>query len=150
MCKTICNELSLLYPECEDTFRKNLYALLEKLDTLQRYGESNLQGLSCREIVTFHDGFAYFADSFDLHILKAVEEESGSEASAKELIELIELVNNHRLPAIFTEINSSASAATIIAKETGAAVFPLDMAMSGSSYFDAMYHNIDTIKEALG
>jgi ABC-type Zn uptake system ZnuABC Zn-binding protein ZnuA len=24
------------------------------------------------------------------------------------------------------------------------------MAMAGDSYFDAMYHNIDTLKEALG
>ena len=28
--------------------------------------------------------------------------------------------------------------------------FSLDMAMAGDSYFEAMYHNIDTIKEALG
>ena len=35
-------------------------------------------------------------------------------------------------------------------RETGCGVFSLDMAMAGDSYFDAMYHNIDTIKEALG
>lgn len=29
-------------------------------------------------------------------------------------------------------------------------VCSLDMAMSGDSYFDAMYRNIDIIKEALG
>ena len=34
--------------------------------------------------------------------------------------------------------------------ETGAAVYTLDMAMSGDSYFDAMYHNIRSVKEALG
>ena len=47
-------------------------------------------------------------------------------------------------------IGGSASAAGIIARETGCQVFTLDMAMAGDSYFDAMYHNIDTIKEALG
>ena len=79
-----------------------------------------------------------------------MEEESGSEASAAELKELIYLVREHRLPAIFTEKSGSASAAGIISKETGASVYSLDMAMSGDSYFDAMYHNIDTLKEALG
>jgi zinc transport system substrate-binding protein len=101
-------------------------------------------------MITFHDGFAYFAHAFDLTILEAVEEESGSEASAQELKHLIGLVDEHRLPAIFTEINGSVSAADIIAAETGVGIFPLDMAMTGDDYFKAMYHNIDTLKEAFG
>ena len=44
----------------------------------------------------------------------------------------------------------STSAAGVISRETGVAVYSLDMAMAGDSYFDAMYRNIDTIKEALG
>ena len=85
----------------------------------------------------------------NLHILKAMEEESGSEASAAELIEIAKLVDAHALPAIFTERSGSNSAADIISRETGVKIFTLDMAMSGDSYFDAMYHNIDTLKEAL-
>ena len=38
----------------------------------------------------------------------------------------------------------------LIAAETGIRVFALDMAMSGESYFEAMYRNIDTVKEAMG
>ena len=64
--------------------------------------------------------------------------------------ELIALVRQHKLPAVFTETNGSDSAAEVIRSETGAAVFSLDMAMSGDSYFEAMEHNIRTIKEALG
>ena len=79
-----------------------------------------------------------------------MEEESGSEASAQELKHLIGIVREHALPAIFTETNGSVSAADVIARETGANTFALDMAMGGDSYFDAMYHNIDTIKEAMG
>ena len=150
MCKTICSELSILYPEFKLKFETNLEALLQRLDALQDYGKKQLQDLSCRELITFHDGFSYFADSFDLHILKAVEEESGSEASAHELVELIDLINKNRLPAIFTETNGSTAAATVIAAETGAKVYTLDMAMSGERYFEAMYRNINTIKEALG
>lgn len=149
MVENICAGLSARYPEYGEIFQKNLQPLLEELDALQRYGDDSLAALSTREIITFHDGFAYFADAFGLTILEAVEEESGSEASAKDLIRLIRLTEDHHLPGIFTEKNGSTSAAGIISRETGAAVFPLDMAMSGNSYFDAMYHNIDTIKEAL-
>ena len=150
MAGNICVGLSQRYPEYADTFSANLDGLLEDLDALQSYGESSLSGLKCRELVTFHDGFSYFAQAFDLTILEAVEEESGSEASAQELKHLIGVVRENDLPAIFTERNGSTSAAGVISRETGVTVYSLDMAMAGDSYFDAMYRNIDTIKEALG
>lgn len=150
MAENICTGLSLLYPEHKDLFLNNLDSLIDDLDALQAYGMQQLSDLSCREMITFHDGFSYLAQEYDLHILEAVEEESGSEASAQELIELIEITRQHALPAIFTEISGSLAAADIIARETGSAVYSLDMAMSGDSYFSSMYHNIDTLKEALG
>ena len=149
MAENICRGLCQHYPQYQGVFQSNLPGLLEQLASLQAYGEQELAGLSCREMIPFHDGFSYFARSFGLTIVEAVEEESGSEASARELIHLIELVREHNLPAIFIEKNGSSSAASILSRETGAKVYTLDMAMSGSSYFDAMYHNIDTIKEAL-
>lgn len=150
MAANICRGLSAQYPAFTETFEDNLSVLLSRLEELQIYAEETLANLACRDLITFHDGFSYLADSFHLHILEAVEEESGSEASARELIHLIEEVRHHDLPAIFTERSGSVSAAGIISRETGAGVYVLDMAMAGDSYFDAMYHNIDTLKEALG
>jgi len=149
MAENICTGLSHKYPNYADVFAENLKILIDDLDALQTYGQRALEELSCRELITFHDGFGYLAESFGLHILEAVEEESGSEASAAELKHMIGIVREHRLPAIFTEINGSVSAAEIIAAETGATVFALDMAMSGDSWFEAMQYNIDTLKEAL-
>lgn len=150
MARNICAGLQAQFPSQADALEKNLSSLLSELDALQAYGEKQLSSLSSRELITFHDGFAYFADAFDLTILEAVEEESGSEASAAELKHLTGLVKEHNLKAVFTERSGSTSAAGVIAAETGVSVFALDMAISGSSYFEAMYHNIDTIKEALG
>ena len=150
MARNICEGLCGIYPGQESTFRSNLDVLLAELEGLQIYGETQLADLSCRELITFHDGFGYLAQAFDLTILRAIEEESGSEASAAELIELIEEVEHHQLPAIFTEASGSVSAAAVISRETGVPAYTLDMAMSGDSYFEAMHHNIDTLKEALG
>jgi len=149
MAANICSGLSAQYPEHAEAFQQNLTALLHELAELHSYGEMQLSGLKCRELITFHDGFGYLAHCYNLSILEAVEEESGSEASAAELKHLIEEVEHHNLPAIFTEALGSVSAAQIIAAETGAKVYALDMAMHGESYFSAMYHNIDTLKEAL-
>ena len=149
MARNICAGLCRQYPQHTERFQRNLEDLILRLEELQDYANARLSGISCREIITFHDGFSYMAQAFDLHILTAVEEESGAEISARELIELIELARAHHLPAIFTETNGADSAARIIATETGAGIFTLDMAMAGDDYFEAMYHNIDTIQEAL-
>ena len=148
MAQSICRQLKKQYPQYQEVFTENLMLLCSQLDQLQTYGQEQLADLKNREIITFHDGFAYFAQSFDLEILKAIEEESGREASAAELIDLIGLVDAHH-PGVFTEVNGSASAAQIIARETGCSVYQLDMVMAGDSYFDAMYENIRTVKEAL-
>lgn len=150
MAKNIAAGLIDHYPQHEQQIQNNLTALLQNLDVLQHYGQQTLSELRSRDLITFHDGFSYFADSFDLHILEAVEEESGSEASAKELIHLITLVQDYKLPAIFTETHGSVSAANVISRETGANIYALDMCMGDTGYFEAMYRNIDTIKEALG
>lgn len=150
MAENICRGLSARFPEHQQVFEANLFTLMERLDALQTYGEAQLSQLKCRELITFHDGFSYLAHAFDLTILEAIEEESGSEASAQELIHIISLVRDHDLPAVFTETNGSVSAADIISAETGTSVYTLDMAMGQRGYFEAMYHNIDTIREALG
>ena len=108
------------------------------------------QHAACRRLVTFHDGFAYFAKAFDLEIAASMEIEAGSEPSARELEEIISLLQDQGIPAVFTEINGTADAAELVARETGCAVFSLDTAISSVNYLSAMTQNIDTIKEALG
>lgn len=148
MANNICDGLKKQYPQHSAVFDDNLQALVLRLQELLEYGQVQLESLSCRELVTFHDGFSYFADCFDLHILAAVEEEAGSETSAKQLIELIGTVREHQLPAVFTEANGSDASARVIAAETGCRLYALDMAMAGDDYFEAIKHNIDTIREA--
>lgn len=149
MAKNIYNGLCQAYPEHQEAMGANMQVLMEQLNALDHYAQQKLQTLSCRELITFHDGFAYFAEDMDLTILAAVEEESGSEASSQELIELIELVKEQDLLGIFMEENGSDSAAKTISMETGVNLYILNMAMSGDDYFAAMYANIDALKEAL-
>ena len=143
-------ELGAQYPEFSDQFAENLAAFDRKLSDLQVYGDEALSSLSCRELVTFHDGFSYFADSFGLTIAAAMEVESGSEPSAKELESIISIVEKNRIPAVFYETNGESGSAEVVANETGCSVWTLDMAISNSDYFAAMRENIDIVKEALG
>lgn len=106
------------------------------------------------DFITFHDGFQYFSQAYGLNLLKSIEEEEGAEASAKELMEIIELVEERHIPAIFVEKNGSRRSADVIARETGCKVVELDMIMSGEGqgiepYVQAMEHNLNAVKEAL-
>ena len=83
------------------------------------------------QLITFHDGFEYFALAFDLPLLAAIEEEAGSEASAKEIVEITHLVQENGIPVIFTEVNGSDATAQAISRETGCAVAQLTMRMDG-------------------
>ena len=149
MAQNIAAGLIAHYPAEEAVITENLQALNTRLQELQAYGEEALKDLSTRELITFHDGFSYLAQAFDLTILRSIEEEHGSEASAKDLSDLIDLVKEHQLPAVFTETNGSDAAASVIARETGAKTFELTTAMGTTDYFGAMTKNIDTLKEAL-
>lgn len=117
--------------------------------------DPRLEELACPYLITFHDGFQYFALDNGLTLLKAIEEEEGSEASAAEIKEIVALIEEYDIPAIFTEVNGSDATAQAISRETGCEVYQLDMIMSGDGtgiqpYVDAMEKNMDTILEALG
>lgn len=148
--KLAAQELGAQYPEFSDQISENLSAFDEKLSELQSYGDAALGALSCKELVTFHDGFSYFADTFGLTIAVAMEVESGSEPSAKELESIIAIVKDDHIPAVFYETNGESGSAGVVANETGCKVFALDMAISSGDYFAAMRENIDIVKEALG
>ena len=64
MVRNIAAGLSGLYPAYAETFSRNAEAYCAELDKLLEDGRAALSGLSCRELVTFHDGFGYFAEAF--------------------------------------------------------------------------------------
>ena len=147
--------LAALDPDHADAYRANADAAVATLSAQYAALRAQLDGLSCRELITFHDGFQYFADAFDLTILRAIEEEAGSEASAKEAAEICALVREHRLPALFTEVNGATATAEMLARETGVAVHALDLGMSGpteraglSCYLDVLARDVAVIQEA--
>ena len=82
-------------------------------------------------LITFHDGFQYFARALDIELLASIEEEAGSEASAHEIVEITELVKEYNIPVIFTEVNGSDATAQAISRETGCQVAQLSMLMDG-------------------
>ena len=153
MISCIGNALSSVDADNAEAYASNTSAALEALSSAQSRWQAQADALPCKNLITFHDGFQYFADAFGLTVLASVEEEEGSEASAADINYIASLVKENNLTAIFTEINGSDATAQTISRETDAAVYPLDLMMSGDAsglqpYLDTMQANLDTLTEA--
>lgn len=155
MIQGIAAGLSEQDPDNAALYASNAETAVQTLQAASADWQTRLAPLACREMITFHDGFAYFAEAFDFTILRAIEEESGSEASAQLLTEVARQVTEHQLPAIFTEVNGATASAQLISQETGVPIFPLNLIMSGETaganldtYLSAMEQNVVTLLEA--
>ncbi len=152
MAANLRNNMVLLDPDHAAEYEDNAVKTEEKL--LQAEKETRELPEQYGGLITFHDGFQYFARAFGLELLASVEEEAGSEASAQEIVEITQLVRAYDVPAIFTEVNGSDATAKAISRETGCGVYQLDMVMSGEGtgvedYLNAMMKNLQTAAEAL-
>lgn len=125
---------------------------IRKLRRLEAEIKSALEPYSGRKIITFHEAFPYFAKEYNFGIAAVIEREPGSEPSAREVAETIELVRRVKIRALFAEPQYPSASASIIARETGAKVFTLDPAVTGlyekDAYLDAMKKNLTELVSA--
>lgn len=136
----------------KELYAKNTANYVAKLEALSQKMHSELVPYKGRSIITFHEAFPYFAQEFGFKIVAVVEREPGSEPSAKELADTIELVKKNGIPTLFSEPQYPDAAAGTIARETGAKVYVLDPAVTGPDDYDAylniMRNNLITLKLA--
>lgn len=156
MVETIGIGLAEADPTNRETYEQNAAAAARTLREYAGTISGRLANLSCRELITFHDGFGYLANALNLTIVKSIEEEAGSEVSAKEISNIVSLVKSHGIPAVFCEANGSASAANTIAQEAGIRVGTLTLMMNGSEerktpnlYYTLMDQNIEVLLKSL-
>jgi len=151
--RNIGESLASLMPQRADEFLANTETYVAKLEAQREKMHAALDDLPNRDIVTFHEAFPYFAEEFDLNIVGVIQREPGSEPSAKELADTIDMINSLDVKALFAEPQYSADAAQTIAQETGATLYTLDPAVTGpmekDAYIEIMDENLIVLKEAL-
>lgn len=140
-------------PQNAAVYQKNTQDYVAKLSSLRGKMHEELSNVKQRDIITFHEAFPYFAEEFGLHIAKVVNREPDSQPSARELAQTIRLIRSTGVRAVFAEPQYPKSAADIVARESGAAMYTLDPSVTGSNdknaYLDAMETNLTVLKRAL-
>jgi zinc transport system substrate-binding protein len=153
--KNITEQLTQIDAKNAEKYRKNGNEYVAKLEALKNKMTDSLKNLKNRNVVTFHEAFPYFAKEFNLNVVGVIEKEPGEEPSAEELADIIKIVKEKKIKALFTEEQYSPKAADTIAKETGAKVYQLDLVVTGAkdadpeSYIKAMEKNLTVLLEAL-
>ena len=152
----IAEELSSLDPNHANEYQDNANEYIAKLENLKTEMHSTLDNIAHKDIITFHEAFPYFAEEFGLNIVGVIEIEPDSEPSAKEVENIISIINEKNIKALFTEPQYYSKIADTIAKETGASIYTLDPIVTGDSnekayndYIIKMQENLNTLKEAL-
>ncbi len=152
MAENIAETMVELDADNAKVYQENGEEARQELQVLDDLLETYREGLDVPGLITFHDGFRYFCHAYDLELLESIEEEAGSEASAKEIVEITHLVKEHDIPVIFTEVNGSDATAKAIVRETGCAIAQLSMVMDGpdddlGNYVRAMLKNMLSITD---
>jgi zinc transport system substrate-binding protein len=150
--KNLGKEMEEFDPDHKEMYAKNTTNYVAKLEALRQKMHSELAPYKGRLIITFHEAFPYFAQEFGLKIAAVIEREPGSQPSAKELANTIEIIKKNGISVLFGEPQYPDSSAQVIARESGAKVYVLDPAVTGPDDYDAyiniMENNLATLKRA--
>ena len=146
-------------PENAAAFEANRAAYVAELEALEAEIEASIGALPAeqRTVVTPHDAFGYFAQSYNIRFEAPQGLSTESEASAADVAKLIEQIREEGINAVFVESITDDRLLKQIANETGAVIGGTlySDALSGedgpaSTYLDMMRHNVATLSQALG
>ncbi|MFW5457630.1 metal ABC transporter solute-binding protein, Zn/Mn family [Streptococcus hyovaginalis] len=165
--KEASKELKSLVPEHKKEIAKNTKEYLSDLDELDQWNKEALSVIpkESRYLVTPHDAFNYFARRYDFTLYAPQGVSTDSEVANSDMMETVNLINEHHIKAIFTESTTNpermkklqeAVAAkggkVSVVTGHGKELFSDSLApdgQDGDTYIDMYKHNINLIVESL-
>ena len=146
-------QLAALLPAHAEQITANADSYAQRLSDLHEELTAQLQDLSARDIVTFHEAYPYFAQEFGLHVVAAVAVEPDEAPSPRMIAETVEQVRAYALCPLFSEPGVSTDALEVIARETQQPVYELRPITDGDGAKDdyevGMRQNAATLAQAL-
>ena len=139
-------------------YEANAKAYLDRLDALDKEIRSAVANIPAerRKVITSHDAFAYFKAAYGIDFIAPQGVSTESEASARDVAQIIRQIKAQKVPAVFLENISDPRLVKRIADETGAKVGGTlysdalsDEKGPAGTYIDMMRHNLRQFAEAL-
>lgn len=159
----ITNQLSEADPDNEAFYRSNHESYKEELINLEVYVTERISELTVdqRYLVTAHDAFRYFGESFDFEVVGLQGINTQTEAGTADVSALAQFITEKEIKALFIE--SSVSTRTIEALQEAVRTRGWEVEIGGELFSDALgdssqdaetyvkmfRRNIDTILDGL-
>jgi len=147
-------------PDGQTEYDSNLAAFTELVDEFDEAISVAFDTIPAeqRKLVTYHDAYAYFADTYGWTVVGAVQPADFGEPTASDVIDLIEQIEAENVPAVFGSEVFPSPVLEQIANETGAMYVDdlRDDDLPGApgepehSWLGLMKFNFITMTEALG
>jgi zinc/manganese transport system substrate-binding protein len=145
-------------PADGEAFRANAAAYLAKLDALDQEVRSSVAQIppTRRKVISTHGAFGYFAAAYGIEFIAALGVSTESEASARDVADIITQIRTEKIPAVFLENISDVRLIRRISAETGARVGGTlfsdslsDEKGDAPTYIELVRHNIKALTSAL-
>jgi ABC-type Zn uptake system ZnuABC Zn-binding protein ZnuA len=161
MASTIEEALATAAPADAATFKANLAAYTDQLQSLDAEVERQIDSLANKRVVTNHDAFGYYLDRYGLVLIGSVigSFDTSAELSGRELRDLVAKIKATGVKAIFSETTLPPKAAETIGREAGVKVVVGEDALygdalgppgsDGDTYLKMIRHNTATIVDNL-
>lgn len=156
----IGEEVSRADPDNAAAYSENLEKFQADLTQLDKamYGSFVSIPRADRKLLTYHDAYAYFAETYDWTVIGAIQVSDFQDPSPKEVAGIIDQVRNEKVKAIFGSEVFPSPVLEQVGKETGARYVDVlrDDDLPGApgdpehSYIGLMRFDYKTIVESLG
>ena len=154
--KIVRDALAKISPGDAAEFSANAEQYLARLTALEKWTKAKLAELprDRRKLVTSHDAFQYFAreNGFTIYAIEGVS--SSDQPSSQRVTDLIRIVKEQGVKAVFTESIENPKVLAEITRETGAIIggklYADGLGDGEAATYGGMYkHNVATIVDAL-
>ena len=154
--RNIANAIVDADPDNADAYREREAAYLAVLEELDEEVRAAISGIpeDRRLLIVYHDAFQYFATEYGIELAAALLPGNPSQqASAAAVAEIIEIVGDREVDAVYREPQFAADAIEAIAEEAGVRVLTLYSAAftdDVDTYVKLMRANANALVDGLG
>jgi len=157
-------KLSGFDPKNASVYESNALAYIDELEKLDEYARESIRSIPQKQrvLITAHDAFNYMGRAYGIRVRGIQGISTESEAGVKDINDLIDLIVNKNIQAVFVETSVSDKNVRALVEgararghkvKIGGTLFSDAMGRAGTyegTYIGMIDHNVTTIVRALG
>ena len=140
--KGITRELSKMYPENINTYKKNAKEVIKKIKLTDSVIKTKLESIKEKKFIVFHDAYQYFEKAYGLNAIGSILVDPEQPPSPNRLIKIRSKIKTLNAHCVFKEPQFRAKIINTVIEDTNVKVGTLDPLGSNLEAGPNMYVNL--------